>query len=85
MLSVDASETPAEAMPPLPERLRPIAPLGAPTVSRRLVLPEAMTMNAASGRVRLLTRQERPGARMYQCHILEHEQLGMTGIVDVQA
>nr|WP_292255363.1 multicopper oxidase domain-containing protein [Mesorhizobium sp.] len=48
MLTVDVSETPAEAMPPLPGRLRPIAPLGAPTVSRRLFLTEAMTMNAAS-------------------------------------
>ncbi|WP_246694399.1 multicopper oxidase family protein [Mesorhizobium sp. M2E.F.Ca.ET.209.01.1.1] len=161
LLTVGVSETPAEAMPPLPERLRPIAPLGTPTVSRRLVLTEAMTMNAASmgmdflingkafdmGRVdivaragdtelweivnqadmdhpfhihgtqfqvvereqggkvakppylawkdtvnvargetvRLLTRQERPGARMYHCHILEHEQLGMMGIVDVLA
>ena len=161
LLTVGVSETPAEAMPPLPERLRPIAPLGAPAVSRRLVLTEAMTMNAASmgmdflingkafdmGRVdivaragdtelweivnqadmdhpfhihgtqfqvvererdgkvakppylawkdtvnvarretvRLLTRQERPGARMYHCHILEHEQLGMMGIVDVRA
>ncbi|RWB52621.1 multicopper oxidase family protein [Mesorhizobium sp.] len=161
LLTVDVSETPAEAIPPLPERLRPIAPLGAPAVSRRLVFTETMTMNATSmgmgflingkafdmGRVdivakagetelweivnqadmdhpfhlhgtqfqvveherdgkvskppyrawkdtvnvargetvRLLLRQERPGARMYHCHILEHEQLGMMGIVDVQA
>jgi bilirubin oxidase len=161
LLTVDVSESPSEAMPPLPERLRPIAPLGAPTVSRRLVLTEAMTMNAASmgmdflingkafdmGRVdivakagdtelweivnqtdmdhpfhlhgtqfqvvererdgevskppylawkdtvnvarretvRFLTRQERPGPRMYHCHILEHEQLGMMGTVDVRA
>ncbi|WP_244508085.1 multicopper oxidase family protein [Mesorhizobium sp. ORS 3428] len=160
LLTVDVSETPGEAMPPLPERLRPIAPLGAPTVSRRLVLTETMAMNAngmemdflingkafdmarvdivaragetelweivnkadmdhpfhvhgtqfqviererggkvakppylawkdtvnvARGEtVRLLIRQERPGARMYHCHILEHEQLGMMGIVDVQ-
>ncbi|NUS21204.1 MAG: multicopper oxidase domain-containing protein, partial [Mesorhizobium sp.] len=34
LLTVDVSDTVAEAMPPLPERLRPIAPLGAPTVSR---------------------------------------------------
>ncbi|RWD67854.1 multicopper oxidase domain-containing protein [Mesorhizobium sp.] len=86
MLTVDVSETPTEATPPLPGCLRPIAPLGVPTVSRRLVLTEAMTMNAASGEtVRRLTRQERPGARMYHCHILEHEQLGMMGIVDVKA
>jgi bilirubin oxidase len=161
LLTVDVSESPSEAMPPLPERLRPIAPLGAPTVSRRLVLTEAMTMNAAimgmdflingkafdMGRidfvaragdielweivnqsdmdhpfhlhgtqfqvvererdghvsrppylawkdtvnvarretVRILTRQEQPGPRMYHCHILEHEQLGMMGIVDVRA
>nr|WP_245467143.1 MULTISPECIES: multicopper oxidase domain-containing protein [unclassified Mesorhizobium] len=34
---------------------------------------------------RRLTRQERPGARMYHCHIREHEQLGMMGIIDVKA
>ncbi|MGT2467854.1 multicopper oxidase domain-containing protein (plasmid) [Mesorhizobium atlanticum] len=44
------------------------------------------TVNVARGEtVRLLLRQERPGPRMYHCHILEHEQLGMMGIVDVQA
>ena len=44
------------------------------------------TVNVARGEtVRLLTRQELPGARMYHCHILEHEQLGMMGIVDVRA
>jgi bilirubin oxidase len=161
LLTVDVSDAPAEAMPPLPERLRPIAPLGAPTVSRRLVFTETMAMNATGmemgflingkafdmGRVdivaragdtelweivnqadmdhpfhihgtqfqvvererdgkvakppylawkdtvnvargetvRLRTRQERPGTRMYHCHILEHEQLGMMGIVDVRA
>ncbi|TIO60779.1 MAG: multicopper oxidase family protein, partial [Mesorhizobium sp.] len=150
-----------ETMPPLPERLRPIAPLGQPAVSRRLVFTETMAMNATGmemsflingkafdmGRidlvaragdtelweivnqadmdhpfhlhgtqfqvvererdgkvarspylawkdtvnvvrgetVRLVTRQERPGPRMYHCHILEHEQLGMMGIVDVRA
>lgn len=47
MLTVDVSETPAEAMPPLPGRLRPIAPLGAPTVSRRLFLTQAMTNGKA--------------------------------------
>jgi FtsP/CotA-like multicopper oxidase with cupredoxin domain len=44
------------------------------------------TVNVARGEtVRLLLRQEQPGPRMYHCHILEHEQLGMMGIVDVQA
>ncbi|WFP75076.1 multicopper oxidase family protein [Mesorhizobium sp. WSM4906] len=161
LLTVDVSDAPADAMPPLPERLRPIAPLGQPTVNRRLVFTETMAMNAtgmemgflingkafdmkrvdivakagetelweivnqadmdhpfhlhgtqfqvvererdgkvskppylawkdtvnvARGEtVRLVTRQERPGPRMYHCHILEHEQLGMMGIVDVQA
>ncbi|MDX8454543.1 multicopper oxidase family protein [Mesorhizobium sp. VK9D] len=161
LLTVDVADMPAEAMPPLPERLRPIAPLGQPTVSRRLVFTETMAMNptgmemgflingkafdmarvdivaragetelweivnqadmdhpfhlhgtqfqvieherdgkvskppylawkdtvnvARGETVRLVTRQERPGARMYHCHILEHEQLGVMGIVDVQA
>ncbi len=161
LLTVDFSEAPAEAAPPLPGRLRPIAPFGTPAVSRRLVFTETMTMtatdmqmgflingkafdmarvdivakvgetelweivnqadmdhpfhvhgtqfqvieherngkvakppylawkdtiNVARGEtVRLLLRQERPGPRMYHCHILEHEQLGMMGIVDVQA
>jgi len=44
------------------------------------------TVNVARGRtVRLLLRQDRPGPRMYHCHILEHEQLGMMGVVDVTA
>ncbi|WP_348643334.1 multicopper oxidase domain-containing protein [Mesorhizobium sp. B2-7-1] len=44
------------------------------------------TVNVARGEtVRLVIRQEQPGARMYHCHILEHEQLGMMGIVDVRA
>ncbi|MGX9182315.1 multicopper oxidase domain-containing protein, partial [Mesorhizobium sp. BHbdii] len=44
------------------------------------------TVNVARGEtVRLLLRQDRPGPRMYHCHILEHEQLGMMGIVDVRA
>ncbi|WP_192258103.1 multicopper oxidase family protein [Mesorhizobium silamurunense] len=161
LLTVDVSDTPVQAMPTLPERLRPIAQLGQPTVSRRLVFTETMVMNAAgmemgfliNGKafdmrrvdivakagetelweivnqadmdhpfhlhgtqfqviererggkvakppylawkdtvnvargetVRLLLRQERAGPRMYHCHILEHEQLGMMGIVDVQA
>ncbi|MER8630312.1 multicopper oxidase family protein [Mesorhizobium opportunistum] len=161
LLTVDVSETPGAAMPPLPTRLRPIAPLSAPAVSRRLVFAEIMAMNAtgmemgflingkafdmaridivaragetelweivnqadmdhpfhvhgtqfqvieheldgkvskppfvawkdtvnvARGEtVRLLLRQEQPGRRMYHCHILEHEQLGMMGVLDVQA
>jgi bilirubin oxidase len=44
------------------------------------------TVNVARGEtVRILLRQDHPGLRMYHCHILEHEQLGMMGIVDVQA
>lgn len=44
------------------------------------------TVNVARGQtVRLLVRQDQAGLRMYHCHILEHEQLGMMGIVDVQA
>lgn len=161
LLTVDVSDQPAGTIPSLPERLRPIAPLGAPAVSRRLVFTETMAMNATGMKVgflingkafdmarvdivakagdtelweivnradmdhpfhlhgtqfqvvererdgkaskplylawkdtvnvargetvRLAMRQERPGARMYHCHILEHEQLGMMGIVDVQA
>lgn len=161
LFTVNVSETPAEAIPPLPDRLRPIAQLGAPAVNRRFVFTETMAMNAngmemgflingaafdmgridvvskagevelweivnkadmdhpfhvhgtqfqvveherdgqvsksaylawkdtvnvARGEtVRLLLRQDRPGSRMYHCHILEHEQLGMMGIVDVQA
>lgn len=42
------------------------------------------TVNVAQGEtVRLLLKQDLPGQRMYHCHILEHEQLGMMGIVDV--
>ena len=44
------------------------------------------TINVARGEtVRLLVRQEQPGLRMYHCHILEHEQLGMMGTVEVRA
>lgn len=44
------------------------------------------TINVASGEtVRILLRQDLPGPRMYHCHILEHEQLGMMGVVDVRA
>ena len=43
------------------------------------------TVNVARGEtVRIVLRQDSPGPRMYHCHILEHEQLGMMGIVDVQ-
>lgn len=35
--------------------------------------------------VRLLLRQDRPGQRMCHCHILEHEQLGMMGVLDVMS
>ena len=34
--------------------------------------------------VRISVRQTLPGLRMFHCHILEHEQLGMMGIVDVR-
>lgn len=44
------------------------------------------TVNVAAGEtVRILLRQDMPGPRMYHCHILEHEMLGMMGTVDVQA
>jgi FtsP/CotA-like multicopper oxidase with cupredoxin domain len=44
------------------------------------------TVNVARGETaRILLRQDRPGPRMYHCHILEHEDLGMMGIVDVRA
>lgn len=44
------------------------------------------TVNVVGGEtVRILLRQDLPGLRMYHCHILEHEQLGMMGTVDVQA
>lgn len=43
------------------------------------------TVNVARGEtVRIVVRQDQPGLRMYHCHILEHEQLGMMGILDVQ-
>lgn len=181
LLTAQVSQTPADPVPPLPEKLRSIAPLGHPAVTRRFVLTEAMgmgggtsmathkmpmgsggmamgagemkmaflindavfdmnrtdvvsragdvelwevvnladmdhpfhvhgtqfqvieserdgkltkpaymawkdTVNVARGEtVRILLRQDRPGPRMYHCHILEHEQLGMMGIVDVRA
>jgi len=44
------------------------------------------TVNVARGEtVRLVLRQDMPGLRMYHCHILEHEDLGMMGIVQVRA
>ncbi len=44
------------------------------------------TVNIKRGEtVRLLTRQDLPGVRMYHCHILEHEDLGMMGQIDVKA
>ncbi|MFS8055073.1 multicopper oxidase family protein [Rhizobium sp. BR 317] len=44
------------------------------------------TVNVVSGQtVRFLIRQDMPGQRMYHCHILEHEDLGMMGLLDVQA
>ncbi len=44
------------------------------------------TVNIARGEtIRILLRQDKPGLRMYHCHILEHEQLGMMGVVDVRA
>jgi len=161
LLTVDVSESEAEAVPQLPARLRSIAPFADPVLTRRLVLTETMamkptgmemgflingkafdmervdfvatageielweivneadmdhpfhvhgtqfqvveherdgavskppylawkdTVNVARGEtVRLLLRQDRPGQRMYHCHILEHEQLGMMGVLDVMA
>jgi FtsP/CotA-like multicopper oxidase with cupredoxin domain len=159
LLTVNVTGFAAEPVPPLPQRLRPIAALGTPAVNRRFVLTETMSMGAAGMEmeflingasfdmnrvdvvakageielweianqadmdhpfhvhgtqfqivererggvvskaaylawkdsvnvargetVRLLLRQDRPGPRMYHCHILEHEQLGMMGILDV--
>lgn len=38
------------------------------------------TVNLRAGEsVKVLMRQTRPGMRMYHCHILEHEELGMMG------
>lgn len=163
LLTADVSTTAAPAVPPLPEKLRAIAPLGEPAHTRRFVMTESMGMDKASGSmtmaflingasydmnrinevskvgqvelweivnetdmdhpfhvhgtqfqvvehekdgkvtkpayrswkdtvntvggetVRILIRQDRPGVRMYHCHILEHEQLGMMGMLDVKA
>ncbi len=55
-------------------------------VTRPAYLSWKDTVNVVQGEtVRLLLRQDLPGRRMYHCHILEHEDLGMMGIVDVQA
>jgi len=44
------------------------------------------TINVARGAtVRIAVRQELTGRRLYHCHILEHEDQGMMGIVDVVA
>ncbi|RUM06172.1 multicopper oxidase family protein [Rhizobium chutanense] len=44
------------------------------------------TVNVVSGQtVRFLIRQDMPGQRMYHCHILEHEDLGMMGLLEVRA
>lgn len=44
------------------------------------------TVNVRRGEtVRILLRQDLPGPRMYHCHILEHEDLGMMGLVNVEA
>lgn len=50
----------------------------APTVSWK------DTVNVARGEtVRLKVKQSMKGPRMYHCHILEHEKLGMMGVVNV--
>ena len=161
LLTVAISATKSEPQPPLPAKLRTIAEPGEPSVKRRFVFTETMSMgakgmemgflingasfdmsrvdvvskagdvelweianaadmdhpfhvhgtqfqvveserggkvskppynawkdtvNVARGEtVRILVQQRSPGPRMYHCHILEHEQLGMMGIVDVRA
>nr|WP_199064499.1 multicopper oxidase family protein [Chromobacterium sp. ASV5] len=37
------------------------------------------------GKVKLRFRQDLPGLRMFHCHILEHEDAGMMGMLDVRA
>ncbi|TIN70246.1 MAG: multicopper oxidase family protein, partial [Mesorhizobium sp.] len=44
LLTVDVSESEAEAVPQLPARLRSIAPFADPVLTRRLVLTETMAM-----------------------------------------
>jgi bilirubin oxidase len=42
------------------------------------------TVNVARGEtVRFRVRQDLPGLRMYHCHILEHEDQGMMGVLKV--
>jgi bilirubin oxidase len=42
------------------------------------------TVNVAAGEtVRFRVRQDSPGLRMYHCHILEHEDQGMMGVLAV--
>lgn len=49
-------------------------------VSKPLYKAWRDTVNVARGEtVRVALRQDMPGPRMYHCHILEHEQLGMMG------
>jgi bilirubin oxidase len=44
------------------------------------------TVNLRQGEtVRILLREDMPGPRMFHCHILEHEMLGMMGIAEVRA
>jgi FtsP/CotA-like multicopper oxidase with cupredoxin domain len=161
LLTVHVGHDSVAAPPPLPASLRAIPPLGRPTVTRRFVFTETMSMGAGgmemgflingvafdmnrvdvvskAGQVelweianqadmdhpfhihgtqfqvleherdgavtrpayrawkdtvnvrrgetvRLLLRQDLPGLRMYHCHILEHEDLGMMGQVNVLA
>lgn len=50
------------------------------SISKPLYRAWKDTINVARGeKVRVALRQDRPGPRMYHCHILEHEQLGMMG------
>lgn len=43
------------------------------------------TVNVArGGTVRFLVRQDMPGLRVYHCHILEHEERGMMGTLNVE-
>lgn len=43
------------------------------------------TVNVArGGTVRFLVRQDMPGLRVYHCHILEHEERGMMGTLNVR-
>jgi FtsP/CotA-like multicopper oxidase with cupredoxin domain len=56
------------------------------TVSKPLYRAWKDIVNVPRGQsVRIALRMDQPGLRMYHCHILEHEQLGMMGLLDVQA